>query len=31
MFRPKEGINILSNIGGVKTAEEAEKVFRESQ
>ena len=30
MFRPKEGINILSNIGGVKSAEEAEKVFRES-
>ena len=30
MFRPKEGINILSSIGGVKTAKEAEKVFSES-
>ncbi|MCJ7684982.1 MAG: phosphoenolpyruvate carboxykinase (GTP), partial [Desulfobacteraceae bacterium] len=30
MFKPKEGINILSNIGGVKSAKEAEKVFSES-
>jgi phosphoenolpyruvate carboxykinase (GTP) len=30
MFRPKEGINILSSIGGIKTAKEAEKVFSES-
>jgi len=30
MFKPKEGINILSSIGGLKTAKEAEKVFSES-
>ena len=30
MFELKKGIDILNNIGGVKSAEEAEKVFRDS-
>lgn len=30
MFKPKEGINILSKIGGLKTAKEAEKVLSQS-
>ena len=28
MFELKKGIDILNNIGGVKNAEEVEKVFR---
>ena len=30
MFELKKGIDILNNIGGVKSAEEVEKVFRDS-
>ena len=30
MFELKKGIDILNHIGGVKSAEEVEKVFRDS-
>jgi len=30
MFELKKGIDILSHVGGVKRAEEAEKIFRDS-